>query len=361
MAWTAPDLETISRRIRADFRANMPGTEPGIWPNNLYVVTKVFAGIAEAFYQRVQRAMEQTHAHLADSEGIIEHSIEWGVAPEPAGTAVGSLIVTAAIGTTFLAGTRFRRADGKIYVTEDDVLTTEATTIVAVHADEEGEDSNTPADVVMTMEEPIAGFTAAVVEDAGISGGRPGESIASVQAKVLSKKRNPPLGGSPDEYTGLAKSYPGVTRAWLWRATPGPGEVTVSFMMDFAYPDGIPTAGDVAAVTALLATMPGGAKLNVYAPIASPINVTIDALVPDNTKIRSDVTDELRSMIKRRAVPGIHGEPFTFSYSWLDEAISSTQNEDSHILVLPAADIVYEAALVGGAPPIATLGTVTFT
>lgn len=361
MAFEAPPVDEISARIRADFRREMPGTEPGIWPNNLYVITKVFAQIASAYYQRQEWLIKQRFAHLADSEGLDEHGADVGVARLPATYAAGDIKVTATIGTVIAAGTRFRRSDGAIYTTDALVTTTLADTNIPSHAEEAGRGGNVVADVVLTMETPLAAITAHVVGAGGIKGGSDIENDASMRSRILDRKRNPPMGGSLSDYVRWTREYPGVTKVWVLRATPTPGEVTVIFMMDYTYADGIPLAGDVTAVEAILdANAPAAAGLVVQAPVAQPINVTITGLSPNTQPVKDEITRELAAMIRRRAVPGSFEEPFTFSRSWLSEAIAMSTGEDKHSLTLPAADILFQAAAPGDPPRIATLGSLTW-
>jgi hypothetical protein len=59
-------------------------------------------------------------------------------------------------------------------------------------------------------------------------------------------------------------------------------------------------------------------------------------------------------MLRDRARPGIDGDPFILSRSWISEAISSVTGEDRHVLALPIEDVVYTS----GQFPV--LGVVTY-
>lgn len=361
MAWEPDDIDTIQRRIRADVRALMPGTEPGIWPGNLYVNTAVFAGIADAFYQRLAWMRDQRFVHKADPSGLSEFAAAYGISSEQPAFAAGNLSVVSTIGTIFSLGTRFIRPDGVVFVTNEDITTTQPLTSIGVHAEEAGSMGNTVADVGMTMETPIVGFASAAVDISGIGGGREVENESSLRAKLQDVQRNPRIQGSPSDYVRWAKQWPGVTRAWAFRATPSAGSVSVFFMMDESYPNGIPLAGDVDGVFAILDektnAKPG---LIVQAPIAQPIATTLTSLSPNILRVQRSVVDEVKAMIKRQGKPGTFAKPFTFSRSWLDEAVSIAPDEDSHTISLPAADILFQAAAPGDAPFIPTYGGITF-
>jgi uncharacterized phage protein gp47/JayE len=90
------------------------------------------------------------------------------------------------------------------------------------------------------------------------------------------------------------------------------------------------------------------------APTARPINLTVSGLSSDTPEIRAAIEAAIRAMFVARCRPGISGNTFTVSASWINEAISTTSGEDRHVLVAPVADIV----LTSGRFPV--LGTMTY-
>jgi uncharacterized phage protein gp47/JayE len=90
------------------------------------------------------------------------------------------------------------------------------------------------------------------------------------------------------------------------------------------------------------------------APVAHPVDITIDGLSADTPEIRAAIETAISAMFLARCRPGIAGNTFTLSRSWISEAISTVSGENQHELVEPAADIV----LSGGEFP--TLGIVTY-
>lgn len=362
MAWQPPAIDTISKRVRARFRAEMPGTEPAIWPNNLYIVTKVFAAILQGQYQELATLRRQRHAHMAEGEGLDEAGLDFGITRAAATFAAGMIRVTSTPGTDIPDASQFVRADGVVFATDDPVTTAAAVSDVPAHAVEAGVTGNTSSGAALPPLMPIPGVTAAEAGPLGIGGGVDLENDASLRARILDRKRNPPLGGSPSEYITWTREYPGVSRVWVLRATPGPGQVTIVFMMDGSYADGIPLAGDVTAVQAIInSRAPSDAEALVKAPVAQAINVTINDLQPSTLAVKNDVEAELAAAIRRRGQPGTFEAPFLFSRSWLEEAISVATDEDRHVLTTPAADILFQAASAGLPPKLATLGTVTYT
>ncbi|MCY1365321.1 Baseplate J-like protein [compost metagenome] len=111
-------------------------------------------------------------------------------------------------------------------------------------------------------------------------------------------------------------------------------------------PDLIPTQPVLDAVAAHIDVVrPVTAEVFVVAPEAVPINFQIQ-LVPDTLLVRERVTDALRDLLRREAVPG-----GTILRSHISEAISTAIGESDHVLVAPAANVVHaagEIAVFGG-------------
>ena len=354
--YKAPSLNAISRSIRQAFKAEVPGSDPWIWPNTFYIIGKVFAGLMRTLYQRLEFVHRQARVVTASNEYLDLHGADIGITRKPAAIASGEASFTTDLVNLLPAGTRLVRADNAIFVTDYDVTPISNPSTVAVRALEPGVLGNTAAAATLTLEVPIAGIGDFTVGDTGLTGGAEAETDASYRARILDRKRNPPHGGSPGEYLVWAREVAGVSRVFVQRATPAAGSVTVMFMMDDSiYANGIPGAGDVARVQAHLETVaPASANIIVEAPTAVPVAVTFSSLTPDNAVLRETVRRELRAMFRRRAEPGTPTDDFVFSKSWIDEAISIATGETSHVITAPAADVVC------GDGEIAVLGTVTW-
>lgn len=360
MSYEAPSFAEISRAIRASIKAELPQTEPAIYPNNLYVVCKALVPMFRGLFQRLVWLSKQAHVSTADREALEGFGADRGITPNPATLASGTVTAVTTIGTEIPAGTRLLRADDAVFLTLADVTATEATTTLEVAAEEVGKAGNTAADVTLTIETPIAGVGAVTVDADGLAGGANLENTASFRARILNRLRNPPHGGSPSEYQEWALQKPGVTDVFVRRATPAAGYVTIVFLMYDVYEDGIPLQIDIDDLkTRLEELAPSNAAIVTQAPVAVPINVTIADLVPDNETVQEAILDELKSMFRRRSEPGSAAAPFAFSRSWIDEAISAAQGETSHRLTAPADDVTL-TEVSNGTPELATLGTVSF-
>lgn len=352
--WKAPSLNQLSKGIRSSFKAAVAGSDPWIWPNTFYVVTKVFALLLRGLYQRQEKIHRQARIVTADGEALAEHAADVGLSRNPATYARGNCTVVTVAGSEIPAGTRVLRTDGTVFTTVNSVIAAGASTTVAVKALEAGKAANTLSGATLSLETPITDVGAFTVDASGLSGGVEIETDASLRSRLLNRSRNPPHGGSPPEFVGWAREFPGVTRVFVKRATPSAGSVTILFMMDDTYATGIPVANDVAALKEHLEDVaPSMANIVVQAPTPKPINVTI-SFFEDVPAVRDAITAELKAMFRRRAQPGTAATPFVFSKSWIDEAVSIAAGEISHTLSAPAGDTSC------GDGELAVLGTLTF-
>lgn len=354
--YEAPSLEDLSQAYRAAFKSEVPGSDPWVFPNTFYVMAKVLAARDRMLYQRLEILHRQGRVTTADGDYLDLHGAERGLTRKSAAYAAGSATFTTDLTNTVPAGTRLVRGDGAVFLTDHDVRPSVSPSQVSVRALETGIEGNTLPGTTLTLETPIAGVGSFTVGSDGIVGGIDAETDASFRGRILDLLRNPPHGGSPAEFKSWALSVSGVTRAFVQRATPEPGAVTVLVMMeDSIYDDGIPGAADISRVREFLKQQaPSAAKLVVDAPTAVAVDVTLTALSPDTPAVREAITLELRGMFRRRAEPGTPDADFTFSKSWVSEAISLAAGEASHTISAPAADVTC------GDGEIAVLGTVTF-
>lgn len=360
MAYKAPTAAQIFQSLRQEIRAELPGADPFIWPNNLYVVTKMMAQGLRGLYLRLEWLHRQAFASSADGAYLDAIGADVGLSRLTAGIAMGS--ATAAVSSLTVsipAGTRLLRGDSAVFLTVGQPGTaapTGGTFPLILRALEPGKAGNTDAGTVMTLETPIGGVGAVTVGADGLTGGAEEENDQSFRVRILHRKQNPPHGGSPSEYIQWAMTMPGVTRVFVRRATPAPGSVTVFFMMDDAYANGIPASAHVTQLTKLIkAEAPASAKVIVAAPTAKVVNVEISGLSPDTAAVREAVTAEIRAQFRRRAEPGTDDASFVFSRSWIWEAAAMAAGEYRHSVAAPAADVTC------GAGEIAVLGAISFT
>ncbi|MHC1700276.1 MAG: baseplate J/gp47 family protein [Humidesulfovibrio sp.] len=204
---------------------------------------------------------------------------------------------------------------------------------------------NADSGILLNLVSPVSGVQPQASALAGLAGGADAETDDSLRARLLARIRKPVRGGASDDYVTWALTVPGVTRAWTSAQELGAGTVTLRFMMDGTYADGIPQAADVALVQAVLdALRPVTADLFVVAPVPLPLSPSI-RLTPDLASVRAAVEAELADMLLYEAVPG-----GTILISHVREAISIALGETDHVLLSPTEDVVCaagEIAVVG--------------
>ena len=160
----------------------------------------------------------------------------------------------------------------------------------------------------------------------------PGQQVIKIVQQELTEL----MGGTQADYEQWALEVPGVTRAFVTQEM-GRGTVTVRFMMDGTYPDGVPKDGDRQAVAAHIETVrPVTADVYVVLPVADPLNLRL-RITPDTAAIRLAAEANLWAAVRRDAVPG-----GTIFLSRLHEALSLTEKEEDHVILSPTANVTPE-------------------
>lgn len=353
MAFQRPSLTDLVAQVQSDIDVRLPGADSRLRRSALSVLAYVIAGTAHLLYGFIAWCARQILVDTAEAEILARHAGVWGVDRVAASFAAGPVTLTGLAASVIPAGTRLLRGDGAIYATQAEAVIAVNTVTVAVEAEVAGAAGNADAGVVLNLITPIAGVqSAAVVAAGGLTGGADEETDASLQARVLQRIRLPPHGGGSFDYVYWAKKVPGVTRVWEYPKALGLGTVTVRFMMDDTYADGIPQPADVAAVQAFIEgpyRRPVTAELFVVAPIADVLDVQISGLNPSTQAVRDAITASLRDLIRREAEPG-----GTILITHIREAISIAAGEYDHQLDVPAANVAHAAG------HICVLGNVVF-
>lgn len=352
MPYVPPTLAQCVEKSRQDFQANLPGSNSWLYPNNVAVSAKVMGGLIWSGFRFLAWILQQVLVTTSSREYLYMHGAELGVVPKVATAASGMIGVTGTVTLLIPTGTIFTRQDSLIMRSTADVqIPPGGVAEVPVQTDLTGALTNTLSGTPVST--ALAGILTA--SSLGVVGGTDAESVEAYRQRVLFKKRNPPLVGSPADYARWCLDFPGVTRAYITRANFGPGTVGVMFMMDTTYSNGIPTPADAANLKAYLEDIaPSDAVIIVQAPIPLPVSLNIASLKPYTATVRQAITDELQGMFQRRSTV----DPLnagSFSRSWISEAISRATGEDSHTLTVPPGDVIVPANYI------CTLGSITFT
>lgn len=349
MPFSRPDLPTLINRAEADIETRLPGADARLRRSNLNVLARVHSGAAHGLYGYLEWLARQVIIDTADGDMLERHASIWGVERKAASPAVGNITVTGTNGAIVPADSTLARSDGAQYSTDAEATIAGGTATIAVTAVDGGQAGNAAAASMLSFDTPIAGVSATATVGAGaLTGGADIETDNDLRARLLARIQAPPHGGAQHDYIAWALEVPGVTRAWVYPAELGLGTITVRFVRDDdASP--IPDAGEVAAVQAYIdALRPVTADLTVVAPVAVPLNFTID-IVPDTAAIRAAIEAELRDLLLRAAEPGA-----TILLSHIREAISLATGENDHILTTPAANVTHAIG------EMATFGAITW-
>jgi uncharacterized phage protein gp47/JayE len=335
----------------------MPGTDAWVWPNNIYVSAKVIGGAVWEVFGRLAWMDRQRFAMTATGTELERHGLEYGITRKGASYSQGNLIVTSDIyPLTIPVGSPIIRSDGAVFnaVTSQDIGKYTLTATVQVIAAVAGKAGNTTYGAPFTC--ALSGVTGAVVDQSGLGLGADLETDDQLRARILARKRYPPMGGAEYDYMEWGLSIPGVTRVFVEGNAYGRGTVGVWFLMDDTYPAGIPQTADVLNMQSVInALAPVTAKVIVAAPVADCMDIVINNLSPDTQATRISAGAEIASMFRKMTSPGLPNTPFTLYQSWISQAVGNATGQRSHTITAPASDIAY----TGGVMP--CLRSVSFT
>ncbi|WP_022722938.1 baseplate J/gp47 family protein [Rhodopseudomonas sp. B29] len=371
-----PTLKELAERARQAFRVNLPGSDAYLWPNNINPTAKVFAGLTHEVFGFADYIQRQKFALTADLENLILHGEEVGLTLRPAAPWRGFATVNAAAAISFDVGAVLQRSDGVDYIaTAGGSIAVPGVFDIEVVASVDGSAAapiaGTPLDIISGATGDVIGATAQISDAAPLAAGVDVEDVETFRARILFRKRNPPHGGTAADYVAWCGEVPGVSfyqdrpTVFVERLWSGAGTVRLFPLMFDLYDDGIPRAADVQRVADHIDMVrPAGAKVAVAAATAVPVDVVIAGLSPGTSAVREAIKSELRGTFRRLArVAGIDqadsrlpylAAPFSFSRSWIWQAVANASGEERHIIQSPTADIT----LTPGQFP--TLGDVSF-
>ncbi len=364
MPFQIPTLPELVQRTANAFRANLKGTDARLWPNNVAVAAKVKAGAVFPAYRFIEYISRQAFAHLADGPFLERKAYDYGLSRLPATYAAGMVTFSGDSGVVVPAGVTVQRVDGVRYETiQSGTISTTSlgtgTADVPVRALEPGRAGNAPSGAGVTLLSPLDRIRSdGAVGTDGIGLGADEESDEGLRSRLLQRLRYPPHGGAAFDYVAWAREVNGVTRVFVDPVTATNGRVSVGvwFMMDDLRPNGIPLPADVAAVAAHIdGVRPAGALVQVMAPAALAIPVTVQGLDPDTLAVRDAIRAELADLFRRIGKVATSVAPVTLHRSKIDEAVSIAAGEDSHTLAAPLVD----TPIAIGVVPV--LGAVSFT
>lgn len=348
MPFSRPALPDLINRTRDDVVTRLANPDL-LRRSDAEAYTKALAGAAHGLYGYLDWLASQLIYDTAETAMLERWASIWGITRKAATAATGLVTFTGSFGATIPTGTLLTAYDGVLFATNTPVTLAGVTATQRVTASVPGLSGTRASGQTFTLQTPIAGISASVVAGA-MTGGADLENDDSLRARLLTRIKQPPQGGSKADYLTWALAVPSVTRAWVYPQELGAGTVTIRFMMDATYSAGIPLSEDVATVAAAIDPVrPVTASITVVAPVAVPLNFTITGLNPATAEVKAAVTQELTDLITREAQPG-----GTLYLSRLREAISIAAGEFDNVLTAPAVDVVNTTG------NISTMGVITW-
>lgn len=388
-----PTLATLSAKWLAAFRSR--GTLDAATPfNNVVVASQVMAGGQAEDFGRLDFVGRQAFAVTAEGTWLDTLAGQFGLTRRPAAAAGGDILVTTTDAAVFPAGCSFTRGDGWTYAsTAAASLSAAGSVSIPVTAvsnpqlnpggstDGAGSVGNCAPGLPFAISTnapaptgPGLNGAAAVADIGGIVFGVDVEQdgafyttdLSTLRGRLLFRLRNPPAGGNPADYVQWCADIPGVTRVFVERRWRGAGTVRVFPLFDALFPgSGSPDAAHLAEVAAYLeGVVPATALVTTAAATLYPIDVTIANLNPQTAAAQAAIIAELQNAFLRLSrvsgsdldIPALPylAWPFTFSQSWIWQAVANASGTRSFDLSAPGADDVIPA----GAIPV--LGSVFF-
>ena len=337
MPFNRPPLDLLIARSAASMQSRLPGTDAVLRRSLTGIVARVSAGTEHGLYGYLDWLARQLMPDTAEEEHLERWASIWGVSRKATGHASGDVSITGTPGTVLPEGTICLRSDAVRYaVVSDATVGEDGTGTAFLSAVDAGTEGNAPIGTVLALASPVSGLDSRVQAADGLTGGTDEETDESLKSRLLAIIQRTPMGGTQADYEQWALEVPGVTRAFVTQEM-GRGTVTVRFMMDGTYPDGVPKDGDRQAVAAHIETVrPVTADVYVVLPVADPLNLRL-RITPDTAAIRLAAEANLWAAVRRDAVPG-----GTVFLSRLHEALSLTEKEEDHVILSPTANVTPE-------------------
>lgn len=349
MSYEAKSLDELGQAARAAFRQYLPGTDATLAQNVLYVVAKVLALLMREAELRLATIYRQLFLSTATWESAIRlHAAEFNLSAKPASAASGVITGKAAPHQSYPAGARLMSGGITYVITGPFVAGALGDFSAEIAAERTGADTNRLAGATFDVVDKTLypDFAEIVAGPDGIGGGAAMETLDELRRRALAVKASPPQGGALQDYERWAMEVPGVSNAYAAVYSNSIGHVGVWCLFGNRA-NGIATPADLDKVEAHV----GGLRLvrgafTATTPAAIAVDITV-RLSPDTEATRRSVTAALNALFDARLPgsrirPGLPGQPFALSKSWISEVISAAVGEDAHALAEPVGDLVFQ-------------------
>lgn len=346
MPFARPTIPEIRARIQADFDTRANGGTPYLRRAFEYVLSWAIAAVVHDLHGHIAYGVTQILPTTCDEEQLAQWGQMLGVPRKQPTAAVGNYVFAGTNGSVIVEGTVIAVAGGIRYLTTAEVTIASGTATAPVEAELVGIDGNTDAATPGALVSPVAGVqTAGAFDGEGAALGTDLEEIEAWRARILTRLRTTPRGGTSADYEVWARETPGVpvVDVYVRPLRSGAGTVDVAFTVEYDGVDPldqIPTAPQIEAVQEYIdskrpADMAG---CTVYAPTAQVQPYTI-AIRPNTVAVQTAAQAALDDMHLRDVGMGEH-----LLISRADEAVSTAAGELDHLITVPSGDVAPTSA-----------------
>src|SRR5450830_717336 len=235
MPYPIPTMETVRSGILADW-SNEDDEITVDEDSDYYIRATGIASAIIGLYQYAKWGINQWFPDTADIENLVRFASARGITQKSASSAIGTVQFTGTPTSTIDAGTIFQIGDGTQYQTSlaaaidvNNQITVTATAVVA------GIGGNLADNTAATLQSAPSGVAPAAII-LQMSGGVAAETDVAFLERVLDYLRNPPAGGTKNDFERWAKECGGVTSAYCYPKRRGTGTTDVAILSNGAPP-----------------------------------------------------------------------------------------------------------------------------
>lgn len=359
MAYTRPSLSQIISDVKSDLFSRFPSLDSQL-PNSMAgVIASVIAGAVSGVYDYLVWITRQMFPDTATGANMERWGNVFGVTRLPAAKATGNATFTGTPGSAVTTGAQMVSKGGVKYELITGFTLAAGSEDHAVRAVNPGLDGNQIATSTLTLSAAFTGINPTVtVATGGLTGGLDRETDEALRTRVLLRTASRGKGGSASDYDLWAREGVGATRTWVrnWQNAGSYGEsvsvgaVKLYFAMDNTYSNGIPAAGDEAALQTYIDVLkPPGCVFDASAPTAYAVAVNL-SITPDTPALRTASEAALKDAITEYGIVG-----GSIPLSAFQEAMTQVSGLTNWTINSPTG------AVTASTSTLHTLGTVSYT
>jgi len=303
-----PTLNDLIVRIENDITSRLSGLIPLLSRALLKILARVFAGVADGTYAHQEFISIQMIIDQAEGDFLRRWAFQWQIDIQEATFATGQARFTGVDTTLIPLGTLLVRSDGNEYLTTANGTIVSGVVDIPIESTTEGLVGNAPALTPLTLSTPILGVDdIVIIVGGGTEGGVDADSDDIIRENLLNRIKNPPMGGSENDFETVSEGVAGVDKAFVFENQAGVtvvlGSVTVVIKGVAPIEPSGTLLNDVLAALNAPNFKPMTATVFTLAIDSKTIDFTI-AIIPDNTEVRANITQNLNDTINADSTPG---------------------------------------------------------